>query len=82
MCGSLLQSMIGMHGFEAGALAAIGGIKAAVVLAALLVIVFFAPNLWQIKFKPSFSMAIAMATLFVVCVLRFDCESPFLYFQF
>ena len=41
-----------------------------------------APNTW--KFQPRWSMgtAIVLSALLVVCILRFDAESPFLYFQF
>ena len=84
MCGSLFKSMIGFHGVEAipDLLTVIGGMKAAIILFGLLVVVFFAPNLWQINFRPSLPLAVSTAAIFVVCVLRFDAQSPFLYFQF
>jgi alginate O-acetyltransferase complex protein AlgI len=49
---------------------------------AALVFCWSAPNTWN--YRPRFSLltAVALSLLFVVCVLRFDSESPFLYFQF
>lgn len=82
MCQSLLQSMIGWNGIEADLLGAVDGVKSLVVLGGLLCIVFFAPNLWQWKFRPSLPLAVVASLLLVVCVLRFDANSPFLYFQF
>jgi len=85
MCQSLLQSMVGFHGVEAGVGGVIefcGGLKSIMVLAGLLSIVFFTPNLWEWKFRPSLPLAIGLSMLLVICVLRFDAHSPFLYFQF
>ncbi len=41
-----------------------------------------APNSWNFQPRWSLGTAIALSALFVVCILRFDAESPFLYFQF
>lgn len=82
MCSGLLASMFGWNGWEANALSAVGGLSSLVVLGGLLGIVFFSPNLWQIKLPSRMPIAAALAVAFVVCVLRFDSESPFLYFQF
>jgi len=82
MCLSLLQSMLGGNGVEANVFAAVGGLQSIVILASLMSIVFVAPNVWQIRPRLSYPLAVVMSLLFVVCVLRFDSESPFLYFQF
>jgi alginate O-acetyltransferase complex protein AlgI len=40
------------------------------------------PNTWYFQPRWSLGTAIALSGLLVVCILRFDAESPFLYFQF
>lgn len=82
MCVSLFQSMFLLAGIEPGVLSAVGGSSALGILGFLLAIIFFAPNLWQLKIRPSIPYSVAAALLLVLCVLRFDAESPFLYFQF
>jgi len=61
---------------------AAGGIKAVAVLSGMLAIVWFSPNLWEIRFNPNLPYALALSLVFTVCMLRFDVQSPFLYFQF
>ncbi len=82
MCGQIFQALLGFQGVETNWLAACGGAKALLILASLLGVVFFCPNLWQwrLRFNPLTASALAM--VLVVCVLRLDSESPFLYFQF
>lgn len=82
MCGSLVSAMAGLRGVESELLSTIGGAHGIAILGILLAIVFLAPNVWQIKFQPTIGYALALSFVFVVCVLRFDSESPFLYFQF
>lgn len=82
MCGSLMASMLMVNGIEPALLSAVGGTGAIAVLAVLLGIVFFSPNIWQFSIRPSLTASVVAALLFVFCVLRFDAESPFLYFQF
>jgi len=43
---------------------------------------WFAPNTWNYRPKLSLGTAIVLSLVFVFCVMRFDAESPFLYFQF
>ena len=74
--------MFGMYGCETDWLSAVGGGFAVATLGFLLGVVFFLPNVWQWSLRPSLPMSIVVATVFVICVLRFDAESPFLYFQF
>ena len=61
---------------------AVGGASGLVILSGLLAIVFFVPNVWRWRLKPNWAWTYALASLLVLCVLRFDQESPFLYFQF
>ncbi len=82
MAAHLFGSMFGRYGIEPDWLAAIGGTSNAVVLGVLYMIIFAAPNLWQLRFRPSPAGAVVLAGLLFICVLRFDSQSPFLYFQF
>jgi alginate O-acetyltransferase complex protein AlgI len=82
MCANLLQAMCGLRGIEPDILAACGGATGVAILTALAAIVFVAPNLWEIRWRLSYPLAMAVVMVFVLCVLRFDAESPFLYFQF
>jgi len=49
---------------------------------AALVFCWLAPNTWNYRPKLTLGTAMVLSALFVVCVLRFDADSPFLYFQF
>ncbi|MEM7478778.1 MAG: MBOAT family O-acyltransferase, partial [Planctomycetota bacterium] len=82
MSGSLYASMFGLNGLEADLLGAMGGVKSVAILALLLTVIFFAPNIWQWMPKINLPYAVGLAILLVLCILRFDQESPFLYFQF
>lgn len=82
MASNLLSAMTCASGIEDSILTAIGGVKSAALLLGLLAIVFLAPNAWQIRLRPSLPLALVAAAVLVLCVLRFDAESPFLYFQF
>ncbi len=82
MCSELWMSMFGIRGFESSPLAVMGGASAVAVLAGLLGIIFAAPNIWQLRIRASVPCAVALSLAFVLCVLRFDGDSPFLYFQF
>lgn len=85
MCGQLLSAMACLHGYETEILGTIGGVKSAGVLGGGLCIIFLMPNIWQIRMQwwnRSVPFAVALSAVFVICVLRFDADSPFLYFQF
>ncbi|MCA9259800.1 MAG: MBOAT family protein [Planctomycetales bacterium] len=80
--GDVYGAMLGARGVEGEPLAAVGGVAAAAVLAALLSATWFLPNLWRIPERlNAWSGALAAAVL-TLCLLRFDSASPFLYFQF
>lgn len=76
------RAILGLNGIERdlslGTLATLG--FGTTVLASLFC--WFAPNTWNYRPKFSLGTAIALSLVFVLCVMRFDAESPFLYFQF
>ena len=82
MCGSVLGAMCGFNGIESDLVWGVTSKAGWAVLGGMLAIVFLAPNIWQLKFRPNLLYAVCLSCLFVLCVLRFDAESPFLYFQF
>ena len=82
MASVLMASMLGLRGLESHVVQAVGGITSLGILVSFLVGIFALPNLWEISFRPSRIWAIGIGSLLVICVLRFESESPFLYFQF
>ena len=82
MARHLFASMAGTHGIEPSAMEAFGGMKSILQLCVLSAIVFFAPNVWRIRIRRNAISMVTLAAVFVVCVCRFDSQSPFLYFQF
>jgi alginate O-acetyltransferase complex protein AlgI len=68
-----IESDFGMH--------LIPGLGFAVTVASLL-FCWFAPNTWNYRPRMSLGTAVILSILLVICILRFDAESPFLYFQF
>ena len=82
MAGQWIHAISGANGFETSLSQASLNLKAVAVLAIALAICWFAPNASQISRPKSLGAAVIMAVLFWVCMLRFDSESPFLYFQF
>ncbi len=49
-----------------------------------LALVFAAKNTWEIRWNPTWRLALGLAVLFLICVATFlvNTSSPFLYFQF
>ena len=82
MASHLIRGMCGLNGWETNVVAACGGVGAIGILLVWLLVIFMSPNIWQLRIPPTFTSAIVLAILFVACVLRFDVDSPFLYFQF
>lgn len=82
MAGYLMSAMLGFVGFESQPLSAMGGFEAAGMLILLLAVVFFAPNVWEIEFRPTPATAAILSAVVVSCILLFSKPSPFLYFQF
>ena len=82
MAMSLWESMLGLRGIESDLKAAVQGVTGMGLLSAMLAICWFAPNMWSIRFRPNLFYLSALSFTMVICVLRFDSDSPFLYFQF
>ena len=55
-----------------------------IALALAAALAFRAPNTWQLSLRPTWRLATALGTLFVLCVatILVNSSSPFLYFQF
>jgi alginate O-acetyltransferase complex protein AlgI len=82
MCQNMMGAMVGLHGFQWNLVAGCGGVTSLGLLGFLMAVIFFAPNVWQIRFRPNLIWATGLAGVLFICVLRFANESPFLYFQF
>jgi alginate O-acetyltransferase complex protein AlgI len=78
---ALLGTMSGLRAGEGGHLMMVTG-EAAITTLLAAVLVFAAPNTWEIRFPRTRLAAAALAALLVLCVLRFAEPSPFIYFQF
>ncbi|MDZ4847815.1 MAG: MBOAT family O-acyltransferase [Pirellulaceae bacterium] len=82
MASDWLAGLAGFHGIESDVgrslLISSGGISIAMAIA----FCWFAPNVWQYQPTNRWTTAVVMAGLLCLCILRFDAESPFLYFQF
>jgi alginate O-acetyltransferase complex protein AlgI len=79
---SMYAALAGRRGIEEQPLVAVGGVAGVVLLAGLLLCVWGAPNLWKIRVRLTALHGAAAAAVLLVCLLRFDLASPFLYFQF
>jgi alginate O-acetyltransferase complex protein AlgI len=44
--------------------------------------VFALPNTWEVRYPRTLASGVALALLFLLCVLRFGAPSPFIYYQF
>jgi alginate O-acetyltransferase complex protein AlgI len=79
----IMGAMAGARGFEPPAAAwGAWGTPHLLFLAVGLAAVFTLPNTWQIRYPRTVAAGITLAVLFVVCLLRFGTQSPFIYFQF
>jgi alginate O-acetyltransferase complex protein AlgI len=72
----------GFHGFEANLTQCGFDISAILMLVLAFSICWFFPNAHEYRPNLTPKSALALASLLVICVLRFDAVSPFLYFQF
>jgi alginate O-acetyltransferase complex protein AlgI len=77
-----LEAIGGLHGFEPSVGRNIWLNYGGLTTITAIVFCFVSPNCWHFQPKPSYIAAFALAALLLLCVLRFDSESPFLYFQF
>ena len=74
----VFRGMFGLNGFWP----APGSLNSLARLTVGASIVFLMPNTWQLKFKPSLSLAYGMAVAMMLAILMLGNASPFLYFQF
>ncbi len=75
-------AIFGLQGIEADIGRSVVKSTGFIVAITSLFFCWLAPNAWDFQPRWSLGTAIALSALLVVCVLRFDAESPFLYFQF
>lgn len=59
-----------------------GGIKNIFMLCAALLFVNIAPNVFELRFKPTIYYAILLGLLLYICLINIEKPSPFIYFQF
>lgn len=79
---NVYAGMGGLRGIEVDPLATVGGASAVAILAGLLAVTWWLPNVWRIRLRLNVLTGVVAAVVLFVCVLRFDVASPFLYFQF
>lgn len=82
MANHWFSSIIGLRGIEPDAGLSIVASFGMVVTVVALVFCWTAPNTWNFRPKFNVATAVLLALLMALCILRFDSESPFLYFQF
>lgn len=83
--GALFGGMLGVNGFDASFLGYLRTVPlSCIMLAVTLGVTWTLPNTWEIRWRPSWGVALVLAVLFVVCVgvILVNSSSPFLYFQF
>lgn len=76
------SALFGLRGIEADLGRAVIVSSSFLVAIAALIFCWIAPNTWNFRPRLSLGTALALGAILVVCILRFDSESPFLYFQF
>ena len=81
---AMARGLLGFNGWGAVYPLADAGALAWGMLAFCSVFVFVAKNSWEIRWRPTWRLAMALIGLFVLCVatLLVNTSSPFLYFQF
>jgi alginate O-acetyltransferase complex protein AlgI len=83
--GAMFSGMFGVRGVDVGFWARAGANPIPwILLVTGLLIAWASPNTWEIRWKPSFGLAVVLAVLFVACLatILINTSSPFLYFQF
>jgi alginate O-acetyltransferase complex protein AlgI len=82
MAQEWLTALTGLRGIESdlgrSLIISFGGLT----IGASLLFCWLAPNVWQFQPQLNWRTSVVMAGLLWICILRFDAESPFLYFQF
>ena len=81
--GHVLAAMAGLRGVESiGAIRILTASKAMLLMLAGILLIFFAPNTWELHYPRSRRWSLVLAALMLLCILDFATPSPFLYFQF
>lgn len=83
--GRMLAGMAGIHGLGADYIGLYGDTPLPFIgLPVCFALAWFAPNTWEIRPRGGPLLAVALAALFVAClmVILVNSSSPFLYFQF
>ena len=75
-------AIFGIHGIEPDFGRSVFRTTGFVVAIGSLLFCWMAPNTWNYQPRSSLGTALILSLLLVVCILRLDAESPFLYFQF
>jgi len=81
---TMSAGLLGLHGFGSLNDLWLQSRLAVAMLVPTSLLVWGAPNTWEISWRPGFLLAVGLAALFVVCVgvIMVNSSSPFLYFQF
>ena len=82
MASHWYAAIFGLRGVEADYGMSLIPVLGFVVTIVALLFCWFAPNTWNYRPRLSLGTAVILGILLVVCILRFDADSPFLYFQF
>jgi alginate O-acetyltransferase complex protein AlgI len=82
MAGQWLAAITGRHGFEPHFGLAVWASLSGILAVAAMAFCFLAKNCWDYRPSLNWQSSVVLAALLVVCILRFDADSPFLYFQF
>jgi catechol 2,3-dioxygenase-like lactoylglutathione lyase family enzyme len=82
MAAHWYAAIFGLRGVEADYGMSLIPVLGFVVTIVALLFCWFAPNTWNYRPRLSLGTAVILGILLVVCILRFDADSPFLYFQF
>ena len=82
MAQNWYAAIFGFHGIEPDFARGVLQKSGFFVAIGSLLFCWIAPNTWNYQPRLSVGTALVLSFLLVVCILRFDAESPFLYFQF
>ncbi len=82
MAGQWYAAILGWRGFESDLGWSILKSTGFLVTVVSLVFCWCSPNTWNYRPRLSLGTALLLSALLVFCILRFDGDSPFLYFQF
>ncbi len=82
MANDWLAALAGLRGIESDSGRSLWLSFGGMTISAAIGFCWLAPNVWNYQPKFSWPIAVALSGLLWICILRFDADSPFLYFQF